>query len=158
MRFLRFVNKVQAIDEICDLVAPKDKICVVGFGNWSGGNGTPIKRRCAGPTQAIKLALKGRANVIMSSIDEFRTSITCHNCHCRLKNMWAVTTRVKRDKTRTVEVKKVHKVLHCKSSEGGQSHCGTTWDRDVNGAKNILMLLMLKVLKMERPCAFRRNT
>jgi hypothetical protein len=158
MRFLRFVHKKQAIDEICDMIAPRDKICVVGIGNWAGANGTPIKRRCVGPLQDIKLNLKGRANVILTSIEEFRTSITCHNCHCQLSNRRSLSTVVNRwKKTKVVRVTKIHKVLHCRSSEGGQGHCGTTWNRDVNAAKNILMLLMLKVLGMERPLAFQRS-
>jgi hypothetical protein len=49
MRFLRYVGKQRAIDEICEIIAPKGKVSVVGFGDWSGGHGTPIKRRPGAP-------------------------------------------------------------------------------------------------------------
>ncbi len=51
----------------------------------------------------------------------------------------------------------IHKVLHCRNSdERSSGRCGTTWDRDVNAAKNILMLT-IKLLKGEsRPAPFCR--
>jgi transposase len=54
---------------------------------------------------------------------------------------------------------RIHKVLHCKRSvrDGPQDRCRATWNRDVNASKNILMLLMLEVLGMERPAAFCRE-
>jgi hypothetical protein len=154
-RFLRFVYKKKTINEICDMIAPRDKVTIVGFGDWGGGNGTPISRRCAGPLQEIKMELKRRDNVFLRSINEKRTSVTCHNCNCRLSNMRADSVKVKRDGTHELKQNsKIHKVLHCKNSHNGTIHCGTTWNRDVNASKNILMLLMLNVLGLPRPEAF----
>ncbi len=166
LRFLRFVHKQRAVADICDLIAPKDKITFVGFGNWSGLGDSPIKRRCSGPLQAVKMELRKRANVVMHSVHERNTSCTCHGCYQRLSNMRAEKTTVRRTaegKTTTVAVGAIHKVLHCKPSEsdvscGGQPaavrRCGTTWDRDVNAAKNILMLLELEIRGIPRPRAF----
>ena len=154
-RFLRFIYKKKAINDICNMIAPREKITIVGFGDWGGGNGTPISRRCAGPLQEIKKELKLRDNVFLRSINEKRTSVTCHNCNCRLTNMRADSVRIKRDGTKEVQMKsKIHKALHCKNRHDGTSHCGTTWNRDVNASKNILMLLMLKVRGWPRPVAF----
>lgn len=153
MRFLRYIHKKQALNEICDFIAPKNKITVLGFGNWTGPKGSPIKRRCAGPLQEIKLQLKGRDNVFFVNVHERRTSITCHNCLCRLCNMKAVS--VKKGKNETLVKSKIHKVLHCRNSQSDSlSHCGTTWNRDANASKNILMLLMYQVLDWPRPDVF----
>lgn len=162
MRFLRYVNKKNVIKQICDEIAPPEKISIIGFGDWNGGVGTPIKRRCAGPLQEIKMELKGRDNVRFISIPEFGSSKHCYLCHCELSNMRAECTKVRRAKgstaaIRTTRVTKIHKVLHCNSSQIGSSNqCGTTWNRDVNASKNILMLTMCKIYGYERPSAFCR--
>ena len=57
MRFLRYKKKKLAINEICEMIAPKGTVNVVGFGEWNGGGGTPISRQCAGPLEEIKLQL-----------------------------------------------------------------------------------------------------
>jgi hypothetical protein len=183
MRFLRYVGKKRAVDEICELVAPKGPgVKVVGFGDWSGGHGTPVKRRCAGPLQEIKLQLRRREDVRFLSVRETNTSRTCHGCFHRLTNMRAVHTRVRaaRDPQTGARVldpatgkptkatraasgrrTKIHKVLHCmKSSQdgagplAGSPRCGATWNRDANAAKNLLMLMMLEILGIPRPAAF----
>jgi len=53
---------------------------------------------------------------------------------------------------------KVHKVLHCRNSAlcPLKDRKETTWNRDVNAAKNILMLGLFEVLGYARPDAFRR--
>ena len=159
MRFLRYVHRQKAIDEICDLVAPKGSTTVVGFGNWNSG-GSPISRRCCGPVEAIKLELQKRKGVAaFVSVHEFRTSITCHRCQGRLTNMRGITTRVKTQgeaRVRTVTRGKVHKVLHCIPSEGNPKGCGASWNRDVNGSKNILKITMCFIQGASRPEAFCR--
>jgi hypothetical protein len=48
----------------------------------------------------------------------------------------------------------VHKVLHCLTKNGG---CGTTVDRDVNAAKNILSVLQNQLAGVnERPLRLQR--
>jgi transposase len=42
-------------------------------------------------------------------------------------------------------VSRIHKVLHCKTSVIGLRRTKTTWNRDVNAAHNILMLLMTEL-------------
>ena len=158
MRFLRFCKRNELIEEICDFIAPEGKPTVVGFGNWKPGNKSPISRRTCGPLEDIKRALDKRAHVYLVLIDEFRTSIMCHRCHCRLSNMKAFTTRTKNgEKTTTTVPVKVHKVLHCRTSESGANCCKTTWNRDVNGSKNMLMKTMLHLYGWELPTAFVRS-
>lgn len=164
MRFMRYCGKQQAIEEICDVVAPKGNKWLVGFGDWSGLGSTPISRRCAGPLQEIKLALSKRYNAILKMIQEFRSSITCHGCHNRLCNMSASQIVFKRGangapKERVEVVRKVHKILHCKSSANGSGTrcCGATWNRDTNAAKNILMLFQTNLAGLDRPAAFCRQ-
>lgn len=156
MRFMRFVHKQKAIQYICDMIAPPKEITKVGFGDWSCGYNSPISRRTCGPIQQVKLELKGRANVEFHDIDEHKTSVTCFGCYNRLCNQKAETTRKKKDGIKTTSHGKVHSVLHCKNSDGGASCCKTTWNRDVNASKNMLMLMMLEHHGMPRPAVFCR--
>ena len=158
MRFLRYVWKHKAIHEICDLIAPKNKYNVTAYGDWSGGHGTPVKRRWAGPQQEIKRELHRRRNVLFWSMWEYRTSITCHRTWRSLTNMRALSWKYDKEAGKQVlgdTKSRVHKILHCRSSVGVKGHQGGgTWNRDANASRNILMLLMLVVLGVERPKEF----
>ena len=166
MRFLRYIHKHKAINEICDMIAPKGQLTVVGFGDWSGPGNTPIRRRFCGPLQEIKKQLKRRTfktsediepTVVFKSIWEHNTSMTCHYTFKPLVNMKAVTHVYKGKLKKVVrkESQKIHKVLHCKPSEVGECHRWNTCNRDKNAARNILMLLMLEVRGFDRPSEFK---
>ena len=49
---------------------------------------------------------------------------------------------------------RIHKILHCRNSKGASRLHGGTWNRDVNAARNILMLLQLEVRGAARPVEF----
>ena len=157
MRFFRYAGKQKTIEKVCDMIAPRDKIVVVGFGNWSN-SGCGISRRCSGPVKEIRQRLSRRSNVMFKNVDEFKSSCTCNTCFERLVNMKASSVKRKRAENGEWEKVvvmngKVHKVLHCHNSV-----CGATWNRDANAAKNILLLLDAWMDGRERPLPFRRNT
>lgn len=158
MRFMRYVHRNKAIEDICDTVAPSGTPTVVGFGDWSGHQ-SAVKRKTCGPIEEIKHRLKARPNVVaLLDIDEFRTSMTCWCCKNRLRNMVATTTKKHSDGTRHVRRSKVHTVLHCRSSVvDGSSRCGATWNRDVNASRNILELAMTRIHGFIRPAALCRQ-
>ena len=157
MRFFRYVGKQKTIEKVCDMIAPRDKYVVVGFGNWAN-NGCGISRRCSGPIREIRRRLASRPNVMFKNVDEFRSSCTCHKCFEKMVNMNATTVKWKRledGQWAKVVIKhnKVHKVLHCRNSV-----CGATWNRDVNAAKNLLLLLDAWMDGKDRPKPFQRTT
>ena len=159
MRFMRYVFKKKTVSRICDLIAPSGKFTVVGYGDWAGPKGSPIKRRFCGPQQDIKRELKGRRDtVLFHDIWEHKTSVTCHETWCRLTNMRASSTSYCRQAGGMVDRPRgsIHKVLHCRSSAGApRRRGGRTWNRDVNAAKNMLMLLLLEVRGEARPAQFK---
>jgi hypothetical protein len=158
MRFTRYIGKQKTIEQVCDMIAPRDRAVVVGFGNWAN-SGEGISRTCSGPIREIRCRLSRRPNVLFKNIDEHKTSCTCHGCFRALVNMkadrmkWSRRESDGRWVTTKVERTKVHKVLHCRNSV-----CGTTWNRDVNASKNILLLLDTWMDGRERPAPFRRGT
>lgn len=154
LRFLRFVERQKAIHNICDIIAPRTAMTVVLFGDWKGASNSPVSRKTCGPLQDVRRCLKQRPNVIVREVDEFRTSKRCSCCHNTLTNMRYTTSEG--------QAKRVHKVLHCKTSDKRLAGprptkpCNTTWNRDANAARNILMLGLLEIAGFERPAAFQR--
>ena len=162
MRFLRYVKKKEAIEEIVELVAPKENVVILGFGDWKGPGKTPISRKTCGPIQDIKFALSKRKNVIMEEIDEYGSSKHCSCCHNVLTNMKAERTIQKKQPNGIWKITKqrghVHKILHCRSSTNGLGgHCGASWDRDINASRNLLVLTQCQIFGIQRPVAFCRK-
>jgi hypothetical protein len=159
---MRFVFKQKAIQEICDMIAPQDEFTIVGFGDWTGPKGTPIKRRFAGPLQEIKRELKRRReSVLFRTVWEYKTSVLNNQTWERMTNMIAKSWSRDRDKRTMVERKKskIHKIMHCSTSEKGAMRPDImTWNRDVNASKNILMLLRREIRGQERPSQFKPIT
>ena len=160
LRFLRFSQKKKAIHRICNIIAPPEYTAVcIGFGDWSGGYKSPISRKSAGPIQDIKRELRKRKNTLFRMTDEHCTSKFDSDCFLPLSNMKAKVTTVKKGGERTAMVRKVHKVLHCKNSDGKlpQGCRETTWNRDINASRNILMLFQFEIQGISRPLIFCRS-
>lgn len=160
MRFLRYTFKKKAVKEICDMLAPPNEFTIVGFGDWGGPNGTLIKRRYSGPLQEIKKELKRRTDsVLFRPIWEYKTSVLDSQTWTRMKNM--VATSWSRDKEKKMvqrKKSKIHKVMHCQTSQQDVLRPSiTTWNRDVNASRNILMLLMTEIRGFERPSQFKKT-
>ncbi|KAK1945312.1 hypothetical protein P3T76_003845 [Phytophthora citrophthora] len=133
-----------AVDAIAKRIVPAAgrDVCVA-YGDWSWCSG--IKGHATSPVKGLKEALRKRATVV--SMDEFRTSKLCSQCHQSLSPVrYAVDTKLpKRRKRKGVvlvrnraevqfEEKVYHGVLRC--DEGCCSDL--YWDRDVNAAINMV--------------------
>ena len=167
MRFLRYVHKQRALEAMCERIAPHGPCTyLIGFGDWKMSADSPISRKTVGPISELKSMLQRRSNVLFRHVSEFRTSCLDSRTWKPLKNMKAESVRVWTDgpsgeKKRATTFGKVHKVLHCRNSDGKlPDGCRetTTWNRDVNAAKNILMLFQHEIQGRERPEPFRRGT
>ncbi|KAG3092847.1 hypothetical protein PI125_g17008 [Phytophthora idaei] len=152
-----------AVDEIARRIIPTvSRLTWVAYGDWSRRDG--IKGHAPSPVKGLKEALRKRATVV--SMDEFRTSKLCSQCHQTLPAVrYSVDTKLpKRKKCKGVvlvrnraevefEDKKCHAVLRC-----GQENCEARyWDRDVNAAINMVDLLKSEVLGRGRMEPFRRS-
>ena len=169
MRFLRYCHKRRAVEEICRMIAPRGQKTLVGFGDWEGVSKTPISRRTCGPPQDVRKQLAKSPDAVFVAIDEFRTSATCCRTHQPLVNMKANSTRLARDDAGSVVKQvvrtRVHKTLHCPTSKNSGDRLrvarsgvvATTCNRDVNAAKNMLLLVLCQANGVARPQAFRRG-
>ncbi|KAG3011624.1 hypothetical protein PC119_g13189 [Phytophthora cactorum] len=115
-------------------------------------------------TRPTSTSLRKRATVV--SMDEFRPSKLCSQCHQTLSAVrYSVDTKLpKRKKCKGVvlvrnraevefEDKKCHTVLRC-----DHENCEARyWDRDVNAAINMVELLKSEVLGRGRMEPFRRS-
>ncbi|RLN68267.1 hypothetical protein BBJ29_000850 [Phytophthora kernoviae] len=108
----------------------------VAYGDWSRRKG--IKGHAPRPVKGLKEVLRKRATVV--SMDEFRTSKLCSQCHQTLSKVrYSMDTKLpKRKKRKGVilvrnraevefEEKKCHAVLRCDHDDCGARY----WDRDV---------------------------
>lgn len=133
-KFKTYIQKQKTFISICKKITKKKTIqdtsrVIVGFGNLSNSRDSIIRGHRRGPVKEIKNTLKKWCKVV--DVDEFRTSKLCCCCHKE-------TQKVKFGRS------EVNSVLRCSNNE-----CGITIDRDINGAKNILMVFS-KVLKKEK--------
>ena len=167
LRFTRYVHKQLALEMMCDRIAPRvkgrDVTYLVGFGDWKAPANSPISRKTVGPISELKAMLQRRSNVLFRHVSEFRTSQRDCKTWMQLTNMKAETVRKKKTKEgetkRVTTFGRVHKVLHCRNSEGklpSGSRRETTRNRDVNAACNMLLLFTIEIQGGERPEPFQR--
>ncbi|KAG6949175.1 hypothetical protein JG688_00014745, partial [Phytophthora aleatoria] len=130
-----------AIAKRIDLTVSK-KTCVA-YEDWSRRKG--IKGHATSPMTELKQALKKCATVV--SMDEFRTSKLCSQCHQTLSPVrYLVDTklpkRIKHQGVVLFEEKKCHGVRLCDLVK-----CNARYsDRDVNAAINMVELLKSAIL------------
>ena len=140
LRWRCYIHKQKAVDEICkELIGGRDKDkLVVAFGDASFNHASkghaPSPRR-----RLIRNRLAKAHGVEVLDVREFNTSRVCSSCHSRhpLQNPTGL------------KVSKPHFVRRCNNIT-----CQTTWNRDVNAARNIRDLGRLLWLGMKRPLLF----
>jgi hypothetical protein len=140
--FTKYTLEQKKMNELCKLISKKENIneqskVVVGFGDWSNPNDSIIKGHRRGPVLKLKRHLRKWCKVL--DVNEFRTSKLCCKCYTE-------TQRVSYNGI------KVNSVLRCLNNE-----CRMVIDRDINGCKNILKMLMVSLNQMELPKEFNRK-
>ncbi|KAG6965882.1 hypothetical protein JG687_00005151, partial [Phytophthora cactorum] len=128
-RFFRKRMARVAVDEIARRIVPTvSRLTCVAYGDWSRRDG--IKGHAPSPVKGLKEALRKRATVV--SMDEFRTSKLCSQCHQSLSSVqYPTPSRAE------IKSKHCHVVLRCENEDCEARY----WDRDVNAAINKLELL-----------------
>ncbi len=145
IKFTAFVYQQKTLDLLCNLFAGPHTI--VGFGDWSATDyageikGIPH----GGPVRKLFRYMRDKGYCDVKEIDEYNTSKLCSGCWEELHDSF----KEKRLKDGTVEQVVVWGVKHCKNG------CDT-WNRDINGARNIrelrrMMILGLELESFQRP-------
>lgn len=117
---------------VLDRVAPK----AAGFGHAMRGN-------AASPYGRIAKALENLNKCHLLKIGECNTSQKCSCCHAQLK-----TISGERFQGGALQWVEIYGIKVC-------NHCVTTWDRDLNAARNILAIFLTLRGGEPRPHAFR---
>lgn len=138
----------QSIKKLFEAALPKNKkngkhiIYGTGDGNFSSGG----KGEKSVPTTAIDIAIRRVVKVHniyhkihKTMINEFHTTASCHECH---KLMEKHITKFQKESFR------YRKCVHCHPETNG-----TKRNRDVNAAKNMILLLKCALDGKERPGA-----
>jgi transposase len=109
----------------------EERNVIVGWGNWSNPNNSIIRghKRC--PVKRIVKELRRWCRV--ETIDEFNTSKKCSKC-------LSDTEKMKYHYSKAEKMQTVNDVLRCKNEL-----CRTYFDRDINGARNMLKKLKIKL-------------
>ena len=130
-KFDKYRFQQKKIVEICKMLSGKvrpeeERNVIVGWGNWSNPNNSIIKGHKRGPVKRIVKELRKWCRV--ETIDEFNTSKKCSKCLSDTEKM------------KYPEMRTVNDVLRCKNEK-----CRTYFDRDINGARNMLKKLKIKL-------------
>ena len=152
-RFTRFCGSKRVIHRLCKAITKGDgEKTLVGFGDWSNlDTGGFIQGAPAGPVNPLKRELRRHCKVV--SVDEHLTSKLCQFCGQRTRNMMRRVESEGSGGEVRCSHHQVHSVLHC-----GTNGCrGTTMNRDVNGASNILQVFLSVIDTGERPERFLRE-
>ena len=130
-KFDKYRFQQKKIVEICKMLSGKtrpeeERNVIIGWGNWSNPNNSNIRGHKRGPVKRIVKELRRWSRV--ETIDEFNTSKKCSKCLSDTEKM------------KYPEMRTVNDVLRCKNEL-----CRTYFDRDINGARNMLKKLKIKL-------------
>jgi hypothetical protein len=137
----KMVNKLQEV-----LGSHKDNIIVIG--NWSN-NGHHMKGKEPTKGKGLRKTLRDAGFEVFLAKEQY-SSCTCHCCHGETEKF---RYRKSENPKHKGEMKKVHGLLRCKS----QNECKSLWNRDANGALNILEIAKCALHKWPRPLAFSKK-
>ena len=146
-KFDKYRLQQKKIVEICKMLSGKtrpeeERNVIIGWGNWSNPNNSIIRGHKRGPVKRIVKELRRWCKV--ETIDEYNTSKKCSKCLSETEKM---------KYKQTDEMRTVNDVLRCKNEK-----CRTYFDRDINGAKNILKKLKIKLGLEEEVEELKRKT
>jgi hypothetical protein len=113
----------------------------VGFGDWEAAAHMRFKHPVKG--KGYRTLFK-RAGYNICLVDEFKTSSYCSNCQNGDQDS-------KMSNARDEDGNSIHSLLICKK-------CRILWNRDINGAINILKCLEMKKAGKKRPKFLRRQS
>jgi hypothetical protein len=133
-KFDKYRYQQKKIVEICKMLSGKtrpeqERNVIIGWGNWSNPNNSIIRGHKRGPVKRIVKELKRWCRV--ETIDEYNTSKKCSKCYNDTGKMKYSSPEGMRT---------VNDVLRCKNEM-----CRTYFDRDINGARNMLKKLKIKL-------------
>jgi hypothetical protein len=144
-KFTTYINVQKSEASLVNEIKRKygENICLA-YGNWS----ITKQMRNYIPTKGIGLRKSLAKHFEIYLVDEFRTSICCHNCKHENENFMK-RKNPRPYKTNTIYV---NSLLRCKNV-----NCSKYWDRDINGALNIRELAERHINGQSRPIELQRS-
>jgi hypothetical protein len=155
----RFINVQKSEKNLIEKIKNKygDKI-LIGIGDWSESQ----QMKYSKPTKGIGMVRLLNTHFETYYINENYTSKICNNCSGETDYYKKVLTKDtfmnSKNKRKSKRIKKenikhIHGLLCCKNKK-----CSKLWNRDTNGAKNILEILKSHINESIRPFALTSPT
>ena len=133
LRWKSYIRSQKVYKDIVEDITNKDKNTIVAYG--SGGFSSTSKGFLPGPCKKLKIQLKNKCNFI--DINEYLTSQICSKCLCKLvKHKYGDN----------------HFVQECSNTS-----CGYKWARDLNSARNMMIIFVGLLINNQRPFEFSKE-
>jgi len=148
VKFTAYIRRQKTYTKICKEFDKTPKII-----GWGDGCGTRkgIKGKKSPCKELRKMVEKLCKNVVLVDVDEYKSTKMCSSC-CEETGEVYVQKKYIKDGVEKSRRQKIYGLRRCKNQT-----CGITWDRDVNGARNILKILKHMLSETERPVHLRRD-
>ncbi|BDA45239.1 hypothetical protein COCOBI_07-0260 [Coccomyxa sp. Obi] len=123
LAFTSHVSKARAMDSMALRIAPRGVKTLVVYGAADFSHA--MKGRAAVPYKRLKACVAALEDVTLVEVGECNTSRLCSRCHEELEGVRSEVMERER-----IVKRGIHAVKVCR-------HCSTTWNRDLNAARNI---------------------
>ena len=151
LKYNSYVGKITSEARFVEQIKKKyNGVRTLLYGNWS--RSTQMKYTSPVPGKGFRKMLSRHFNIVL--VDEYLTSKRCNTCTSYTGKFKHVLhpRKFKVDETGKRKTKLLHGLLRCENK-----NCRKIWNRDLNGALNILEVAERYIMTRIRPRPYRRN-
>lgn len=130
LKFAKYIQTDKHLHKLCKEITKNGPTLFI-VGQYEVPANSPMRGYVRTPNRRLYKYLREYCDVLQ--VDEFRTTMLCSTCHHRANTSQSP-----------------HRFQVCQN-------CKKVWNRDINGAKNIMLIGISKILNVELPPNLRRG-